>query len=100
VSLIGLDSPIKLSYSGNQWATACYSEGGHRMPDLTIVVRDNDLPMLDQLAERDWRSREQEVSALLEAALHQARARANAPERSPRQARRATRTNGAVRVEA
>jgi hypothetical protein len=74
------------------------------MPDLTIVIRDTDVELLDQLAERDWRDREHEASALLEATLAAARARSTASARSPRGPRRPTvparSSNGAVRAEA
>jgi antitoxin (DNA-binding transcriptional repressor) of toxin-antitoxin stability system len=71
------------------------------MPEMTITVRDTDVALLDELAERDWRHREQQASAMIEAALATARARANTADR-PRGAPRRTqaRTNGAVRVEA
>ena len=39
------------------------------MPDLTIVVRETDVALLDELADRDWRLREQQASAMLETAL-------------------------------
>ncbi len=47
------------------------------MLTLTITVRDNDEAILKQVAERDWRTAEQEASALLEQTLAAQRAKAN-----------------------
>lgn len=70
------------------------------MPDLTIVVRESDVATLGEIAERDWRTPEQQASAMLEAALATARARANTPDRPRAPRRTQTRTNGVARVEA
>lgn len=43
--------------------------------DLTVTIRDTDEPTLNELAEQQWRSAEQQASALLEQALRAQRAR-------------------------
>lgn len=66
----------------------------------TVTVREADVETLTELAEREWRTPPQQASALVEAALHAARSRAGAADRSRSPATRRTRSsNGAVRVE-
>jgi hypothetical protein len=69
---------------------------------LGISIRESDTALLDQLAEQYWRTPDQQASAMLEAALSAARARANAPERARGSSRRngASQRNGVTRVEA
>ena len=60
--------------------------------DITVTVRDSDVGLLDEIAEREWRAPHQQASAFLEQALATARAR---KEREPRAvAGRRGRTNG------
>jgi hypothetical protein len=68
---------------------------------VSIKVRKGDVTLLDQLAERDWRLRDQQASFMLEDALAAEHERASKPDR-PRGTRRRTqtRTNGVARVEA
>lgn len=51
------------------------------MPELTIVIREADEATLKSTADRDWRTPEQQASALLEQTLAAQRARLNAPDR-------------------
>jgi hypothetical protein len=54
---------------------------------LTVTVRDADMDTLSSIAERQWRTNEQQLSALIEQALNNARAKADtAPRRSRRTA--------------
>lgn len=74
------------------------------MPEqtYTVTVREADVETLNELAEREWRTAASQASALLENALHAARARANStPDRSRTPARRSrsSSSNGSVRVE-
>lgn len=64
------------------------------MPDLTITIRDADLPLLDELAERDWRHREQQASAMLEQSLSTARARKTQAPRTSLSRRTRSSSNG------
>lgn len=68
------------------------------MPEtLLITVRDEDMPTLQMLAEREWRAPhlDLQASALLAVALAAARVKASAPERTRAPRRRGV-TNGLV----
>jgi len=56
--------------------------------DLTIKIRNVDMPTLEELATREWRETDQQVSAMVEAVLRAKKARAD----RPRAARRTTST--------
>ncbi len=47
------------------------------MTTLTVTIRDEDVAVLDALCDRQWRNRDQQASAIVEAALNVERARAN-----------------------
>ena len=58
------------------------------MAELTVTIRESDLPLLEEIAEHEWRNVEQQASALLEQALStRRRAQAN-PEHRTRSGRR------------
>jgi hypothetical protein len=52
---------------------------------LTVTVRDADMDTLSSIAERQWRTNEQQLSALIEQALNNARTKADS---APRRTRR------------
>ena len=58
---------------------------------IAVTIRDSDVALFTEIAEREWRGPDQQGSAMIEAALSAVRAKANATER-PRPARRPTAT--------
>jgi len=66
--------------------------------EITIGIRDADMDTLRHVAERQWRTPEQQASALLEQVLGAQLKRGSADEARARNSRRTTRTNGAVRA--
>jgi len=58
---------------------------------ITVTIRSDNVALFTEIAEREWRSPDQQGSAMIEATLNAVRAKANAAER-PRPARRPTST--------